>query len=195
MRIPKASYNTLLFVEALNIIINEYGIKNIVGIMCNQGDEIARDKSYEKKIHELIDKYKLRSYMRFFKYTRKVYFTQRFMQDADIYVDTMYRTISGQGFGKTGLEAMSSELALIIPDNPDVRPYIRHMQNGVKYKKNNAGALAKAIAMLAKNNGLREKLGANARKFILKNYDWEKNMKLLEDKYYELANRPKKKTF
>ena len=195
IRVPKESYNTLLFVEALNIIINKYGIKNIIAVMCNEGDKIARDRFYEKRLNGLINKYNLRKYMRFFRYTREVYYTQHLMENADIYVDTMYRTVRGQGFGKTGLEAMSSALALVIPDNPDVTIYVKHMQNGLLYKKNDAEALAKAIVKLVENKKLREKLGRSARKFILKNYDWEKNIKLLEDKYYELANRPKKKNF
>ncbi len=188
-RFPSESYNTILFVEALNIVVNEYGCKNIEGVMCNRGDHIMRYLHYERKIMELVDKYGLREYMRFFGYVRKINYSQKFMENADIYVDTMNRDVVGQGTGKTALEAMSSELSVVLPDNPDIKPYIKNMDNGIIYKKSNARSLAKAIAVLIKDDKLRQKLGKNARKFILDNLDWNKNMKLMEQKYYEIANK------
>lgn len=195
MRVPKDSYNTKLLAEALNIVINEYGYRDIICAMCNQGDKISRDEKYEKEIMSLIDKHGLRRYMKFFKYTRDMGFTRNLMQYADIYVDTMSRTVKGQGTGKTALEAMSSELAVVMPDNPGIELYLNHMNNGIIYRKDDAKSLANCIAKLAKNKKLMSNLGRNARKFILSKLDWNRNMKMMEDKYYELANRLKKKTF
>ena len=189
IRAPLESYNTILFVEALNIVVNEYEYKNIEGIMCNRGDHITRYPYYEEKIMKLVDRYGLREYMRFFRYVRKINYSQKFMKNADIYVDTMSRNIVGQGTGKTALEAMSSELSVVLPDNPDIKPYIKNMNNGIIYKKNNARSLANAIAILIKDDKLRKKLGKNARRLILENLDWNKNMKLMEQKYYEIVNK------
>ena len=195
MRVPKGSYNTKLLVEALNIVVNKYGYRNIICAMCNQGDRISRDEKYEKELMSLIGKYGLRRYMKFFKYTRDMGFTRSLMQYADIYVDTMSRAVKGQGTGKTALEAMSSELAIIMPDNPGIELYIKHMNNGIIYRKNDAKSLANSIAKLVKNKKLMLNLGRNARKFILLKLDWNRNMKMMEDKYYELANMLKKKLF
>lgn len=195
LRTPKDSYNTLLFVGALDIIINKRGYKNVVGVMCNEGDEISKDEKYEKKLMSVIEKYDLRRHMNFFRYTRSMEFTRKLMQEADIYVDTMSRTIKGQGTGKTALEVMSSELAAVMPDNPGIELYISHMNNGMIYKKHDAKSLADAIEKLVKNRKLILKLGRNARKFILSRLEWNRNMKIMENKYYELANKPKKKTF
>ena len=111
------------------------------------------------------------------------------MEDADIYVDTINRPVKGQGTGKTALEAMSSELAMVMPNNPSIELYIKHMKNGIIYKRDNEKSLAEALSTLIKNKSLRSKLGQNARKFIIANLDWDKNMEKMEQKYYELVRK------
>ena len=179
-------YNSMLFVEALDILINKYGYKNVEGVMCSSLD-YGGDAEYKKEIDKLIEKYGLKGNMRFFKWVKDPAYAQKLMNDADIYVDTMARTKKGQGTGKTALEAMSMELAVIMPDNPSIEIYVSHLDNGIIYEKNDAMSLANALKMLIDNEKLRNKLGKNARKFILAKLDWNKNMLKMEEKFYEIA--------
>ena len=179
-------YNSMIFVEALNILINGYGLKNVEGVMCSSLD-YGGDKGYKKEIDDLIEKYGLKKYMRFFKWVKDLSYAQKLMNDVDIYADTMARDKKGQGTGKTALEAMSMGLAIVMPDNPSVELYVSHLSNGVIYKKNDAKSLANALKMLIDDEKLRNKLGNNARKFILDRLDWNKNMLKMEKKFYGLA--------
>lgn len=177
-------YNVALFVEALNILVNKYGYKNILAYMCGTGEH-----PYLNNTKKCIKRYDLSKYIKFYKWIEHVTYAQKLMEDADIYIDTMYRPVKGQGTGKTALEAMSSELTMVMPDNPSMELYIKNMHNGIIYKKNNPRSLAKAIVKLVKNKKLRLRLGKNARKFIVTNLDWNKNMKIMEEKYHELAGK------
>jgi len=177
-------YNSKLFVEALNILINNYGFKNVEGVMCSSLD-YGGDSKYKEEIDTLIEKHKLKNNMKFYKWVKNPFYAQKLMKDVDIYVDTMARDKKGQGTGKTALEAMSMGLAVVMPDNPSIELYVSQLNNGLIYKKNNAKSLANALKMLVDNEKLRNKLGKNARKFILNNLDWNKNMLKMEKKFYE----------
>jgi len=180
------SYNSVLFIGALNILINEYGYSNVKGIICNNL-EYGGNAEYKKEIDTLIEKYNLKKNMGFFKWVKDPTYAQKLMNNVDIYVDTIVRSRNGQGTGKTVLEAMSMGLAVVMPDNPSIEIYVSHLNNGVIYKKNDARALANALKMLIDNEKLRDKLGKNARRFILDTLDWNKNMLKMEKKFYELA--------
>ena len=139
-----------------NIVVNKYGCRNIEGVMCGSVN-YGGSAPYKKEVDELISQYKLSKYIKFYKWVKDATYAQKLMKDADIYVDTMCRHIEGQGTGKTALEAMSSELAAVMPDNPSIELYIKHMKNGIIYKKNNPESLAKELVMLIKNKRLRLK--------------------------------------
>ena len=179
-------YNSLLFVEALNIVINQYRCRNIEGVMCNSLD-YGGDLKYKKDVDDLIEKYKLKNNMRFYKWVKDPTYAQKLMNDVDIYVDTVTRNKKGWGTGKAALEAMSMGLAVVMPDNPSIEIYVKHLSNGLIYKKNDAKSLAKALKMLIDNKELSVRLGRNARRFILSKLDWSKNMMKMEKKFYGIA--------
>lgn len=193
LRSLKPSYNSMLFVKALNILINEYGFRNVDGVMCNNLD-YGGDSKYKKEIDGLIEEYKLKNNMRFYKWVKDPEYAQKLMNNADIYVDTMARNKKGQGTGKTALEAMSMGLAVVMPDNPGIELYVSHLSNGIIYKKNDARSLASALKMLISNEKLRNRLGDNARKLIVKSFDWSTNMMKMEKKFYELVEKADSKS-
>jgi L-malate glycosyltransferase len=183
-------YNSILFVKALNILINEYGIRNIEGVMCNTLN-YGGDKKYKEEIDNLIEINRLKKHMRFFKWVKNPSYAQKLMNSADIYVDTMSRSKKGQGTGKTALEAMSMGLAVVMPDNPSIELYVSNLNNGLIYKKNDARSLANALKMMISKDKLRYKIGRKARRIILNKLDWNKNMLKMEKKFNSIANARK----
>jgi glycosyltransferase involved in cell wall biosynthesis len=111
------------------------------------------------------------------------------LNDVDIYVDTFYRDIPGSGIGKTALEAMSCELPVVLSNTAGVGLHIKNEVNGLIYKGEDPSSLANAIIRLIEDEELRKKLGENAREYVLKNQDWNKNMKLMEGYYYKLLKK------
>jgi len=169
----------MFLIEALNILINKKSKRNIRVIMLKTGD-----KDYKEKINQKIKEYGLDRYIKFFEWIN--YETPKFFENADVYVDTMHRKVQGQGAGKTLLEAMSSGVPVIAPNNPDVMIYLKHLSNGVIYRGADSESLANSILLLMQNKKLRLSLGKRAREFIVKNLEWGKNMKIMEEKYYAL---------
>ena len=171
-----------MLVEALNIIINDKGRKDIRAIMISTGE-----KDYTKLICEKIDEYNLKEFITFFEWTN--YKTPEFMSKCDAYADTMYRDTPGQGAGKTMLEAMASGIPVVVPDNPDMKVYIKNMENGILYKGANPQSLANALIGLMSNKKLASKLSINGRKFVLSKFDWSKNMKIMKKKYLDIYKK------
>ena len=181
LRALKDSYNPLLLIEALNLIVNKRKYQKLKVIMLKTGDE-----NYRQKLLGKIKEYGLSKYIKLYDWVNNK--TADYMKEADIYVDTIYRPTHGQGTGKTMLEALSSGLAIAAPDNPSMDIYIKNNENGVLYKGNNADSLADSILALIKNKPLRLKLMKNARQFALKNFNLENNMKVMENKYFGMLN-------
>ena len=77
-----------------------------------------------------------------------------------------------EGHPKTLIEGMSCGLPVIGADSPGIREIIRHGENGLLCEKN-PGSIAQAIKQLLGDPELVQRLGDNARKFVLQNYALE----------------------
>ena len=184
LRVRTEGYNSLLLIESANILINKLGYRDIEFLMAKRGDS-----DYIKRIDRLVKEYNLSEYIRYFDWIIEEDHVRKIMNDADIYVDTIDRPKKGQGTGNAALEAMACELALAMPSNPSIELYIKHRYNGLIYQRNDPVSLAMALEVLIRNKKLRLKLGKNARKFVVEKFDWNRNIKLLERKFYEVANK------
>ncbi|MBL7056458.1 glycosyltransferase [Candidatus Woesearchaeota archaeon] len=182
LRTLRETYHPLYLVEALNILINKQGQRNINAIMLDRGH-----KEYQEKVKLKIKEYNLSSYITFKKWIHNK--SNQYMDLADIYVDTMYREGPGQGTGKTMLESMSSGLAIVAPNNPGINLYVNHLRTGLIYKGANPKSMAETIMKYVKNPKLEKRMSKNARKYILDNLDESKNMKVMEEKYFEILNK------
>ena len=110
------------------------------------------------------------------------------MNEVDIYVDTFYSEIGGGGIGKTALEAMSCELPVVLSNTAGIELYVENEVNGLIYNGDDSNSLANAIIKLIEDEELRKKLGENAREYVIKNQNWDKNMKIMEEYYYKLLH-------
>lgn len=64
------------------------------------------------------------------------------------------------------IEAGAKGLPLIAPEIGGMPEIVRHNENGILLKDNNADCVAEAICKLCDNKALRQKMGANAEKYV-----------------------------
>lgn len=92
-----------------------------------------------------------------------------YYQNATIYVLPSYY----EGLPTTLLEAMSCGIPSIATDVEGSSELISDGETGLLVPPRNPKRLAEAILRLLEAEELRQKLGDNARKHIVNNYDWE----------------------
>ncbi len=83
-----------------------------------------------------------------------------------------------EGLGISGLEAMSCGLPVVNYDVYGLKDVVKNGKNGFLVEPNST-ALADAIKELAVNEGLRERVGAEARDSMLKNFNMQKSLEKL----------------
>jgi glycosyltransferase involved in cell wall biosynthesis len=73
-------------------------------------------------------------------------------------------------------EYMAAGKAIVAPDQPNIREILTDDVNCVLFPPGDYGAMGAAILRLAKNRGLRARLGASARALVLaRDYTWRNN--------------------
>lgn len=90
-----------------------------------------------------------------------------------------------EGNPKALLEAMSCGLAVIGTDVEGIRDIIRHRENGYLCKTDST-SIREAIEAVMKDKPLRQRMGVNARKYILENHDIEKIVEKENELYCQL---------
>ncbi|MEA3429677.1 MAG: glycosyltransferase family 4 protein [Nanoarchaeota archaeon] len=100
-----------------------------------------------------------------------------YLQAMDIYVlPSLTETTS-----LSTLEAMACGTAVIATKVGFVKDYIKDRYNGILFPKRNSFVLRKKIERLLNNERARDKLGANARKFVMLNFSWNKTIKDIKE--------------
>ena len=106
-----------------------------------------------------------------------------YLQAMDIYVlPSLTETTS-----ISTLEAMSCGLAVVVTPVGYVKYYIKEGRNGMFFPKRNSGILARKINTLLKSEKLRQRLGAAARKTVIKQFNWNKTARGIEKALNETA--------
>jgi glycosyltransferase involved in cell wall biosynthesis len=78
-----------------------------------------------------------------------------------------------EGWGITNLEAAACGTAVIASDSPGIRESVRHGETGFLVRHGDTGALATAMATVAGDRSLVERLGLQARSFAA-TFTWER---------------------
>jgi glycosyltransferase involved in cell wall biosynthesis len=92
-----------------------------------------------------------------------------------------------EGFGVAALEASAMGLPVVgsnIHGLPDV---VLDGETGVLVPAGDTSKLADAIARLAEDSGLRARMGEAGRAFVVEEYRWEDNARLMETLYDQLT--------
>ena len=99
-----------------------------------------------------------------------------YLQAMDIYVlPSLTETTS-----ISTLEAMSCGIPVVVTPVGFIRKYIKEGKNGIFFPKRNSGILARKLNDLIKSESLRQKLGSNARKTVVKQFNWDRTVKGIE---------------
>lgn len=93
-----------------------------------------------------------------------------------------------EGVPLSVLEAMSTALPVIATKVGGIPEIIQNKKNGILVDKGDVKTLSQTIELLYFDEKYRKKLGANARKTILENYDWSIISKKIIELYNELVN-------
>ncbi len=86
-------------------------------------------------------------------------------------------------FGRTVIEGMLLACAVIATDHGAPPEFIQDNENGILVRPRDSEGLAEKIILLLKNPGLRKRLGAEARKYVLNHFDPDKIAKQYETIY------------
>jgi glycosyltransferase involved in cell wall biosynthesis len=85
-----------------------------------------------------------------------------------------------EGWGITNLEAAGCGTPAVASDSPGLRESVRHGETGLLVPHGDAGAMAAALAGLARDAAWRERLGRGARAFA-ESLSWERAARETED--------------
>lgn len=178
LRKSEPPYSTEIFVKAIPKVVEK--CKNVEFVMRNSGWKMDETKKMVKKMG--IEKYV--NFIEDEPYEKM----PELLNSVDIYVDTFYRETKGSGVGKTALEAMSCELPVVFSNSAGAEIHIKNGKNGMIYEGLNPDSLANVLIKLIENKKLREQLGKNGRKYVLKYQNFNKNMELMYKMYNDIVD-------
>ena len=95
-----------------------------------------------------------------------------------------------EGWGITNLEAAACGTAVIASDSPGIRESVRHGETGFLVRHGDVEALAAAMARLAADRSLAERLGAQGRSFAT-TFTWERAASETARHLHEVIEEPR----
>ncbi len=91
-----------------------------------------------------------------------------------------------ESFGVAVVEAMSTELPVVVSDAGGLKEVVQNGVSGIVVSKNSAHEAFNAMVSIFENQDFRSKLGENARKKVLKEYQWADSVIRMENIYKDL---------
>lgn len=122
----------------------------------------------ERKNYELlITNYKLQNRVEFFGYLPHKEIIG-YLHKADIFI----RPSLSEGMGNSFIEAMAAGVPVIATPVGGIPDFLKDGATGLFCEVNNPKSIAEKVKIYLENNGLREKIIANAQKMVSEKYDW-----------------------
>ncbi|MDI6807244.1 MAG: glycosyltransferase family 4 protein, partial [Candidatus Aenigmarchaeota archaeon] len=130
---------------------------------------VGKDKTYEKYLEYLIDKYKVRKKVELL---GKIPFFKlpEFYSAADLFV---LPSLS-EGLPKVVLEALACGTPIVATAVSGIPEIIEHEKTGLLVPPTDYLALVNAIKYAIENENGMKKMAKRGRKFIIKNFSWKK---------------------
>lgn len=91
-----------------------------------------------------------------------------------------------EGFGRSIMEALAMEKAVVATKVGGIPDLIKNEENGLLVEPHNPGELASKIKKLMHDENLREKFGKAGRKWVSENFEWNSGIKKFADLFLEL---------
>ncbi len=104
-----------------------------------------------------------------------------FLNKLDIYA--ALSRLDSESFGVAILEASACGLPVVVSDVDGPSEVVNTDETGIIVPREDVMASADALKKLVMNNRLRDRLGAAGRTHVVRNYDWEKSVDLMESIY------------
>ena len=152
-----------IFIEALNLLIEEYAIKNFHAIILgsDQGREV-----YYKKLLLLVERYRLRKKVTFIENCKEMPLAYKL---SDLVISS---SIEPEAFGRVAVEAQAMNKPVVASDIGGSRETVLNSKTGLLYRYNDSKELAKAINKMMKMDKQSLKLmGELGRKNVEKKYN------------------------
>jgi len=92
-----------------------------------------------------------------------------------------------EGFGVSALEASAMKLPVVASDIHGIPDVAIDGETGLLVPPADPAALADAIERLARDEGLRQRMGEAGRAYVAREYRWEDNARLMEALYDEMT--------
>ena len=103
-------------------------------------------------------------------------------------VDIFCVPSTAESFGVSAVEAMACGVACVTSDAEGLAEVMEQGKTGIVVEKRNVEALCDAMLTLAENTDLRNEMGKAGRERVLKLYDWNENIKNIEQALTAVAN-------
>tara|TARA_A100001015_G_C14814042_1_gene641952 strand:- start:45 stop:806 length:762 start_codon:yes stop_codon:yes gene_type:complete len=153
------------FIEALNILIEDYDITNFQAILL--GSDQGR-KVYSKKLYSLVERYSLTKKVNFINHCNEMPLAYSL---ADVVVSA---SIEPEAFGRVAVESQSMGKPIIASDIGGSKETILNRKSGYLYKYDDPRELAKNLNTVIQLNQEELKLiGNEGRKNVAKKFDVE----------------------
>lgn len=91
-----------------------------------------------------------------------------------------------EGFGRSIMEALAMEKAVVATRVGGIPDLIKNSENGFLVEPHNSETLAQKIKELIENKELREKFGKAGREWVSDNFEWNDGIKKFADLFLEL---------
>ena len=98
-------------------------------------------------------------------------------------------SIANESFGVALVEAMACEVPVVATDTDGFKEIVDDNITGFIVERKNIEKIAQKIKYLVENKDLRVKMGEAGRQKVLKEYDWQENVKMMEKIYLEIMNK------
>lgn len=169
-----------LVIEALNILINRYNVKNILYHIVGVGP-------YTDLIRKKIIDYKLAPYVIMHGHLSHSDGLVTYYNSADIFIHACKKDNHNAKEGIPGVivEAMSNGLPVISTNHAGIPSIISNKKSGILIDENNVEQIVDSILLLINSSFIREKIGKSAQSYAIQNLDMYAKIQYLENNIYE----------
>jgi len=166
------NYGPHILIEAFELV--ERSHKNVRLLMLGEG---SMRKALEERLKQmgLLDKVVFTGCL-------ENHRVPEFLNRMDIFVMPTF----SETFGVAAVEAQAMELPVVASDIEGVKEIVIHNRTGLLFQKGNSEALARCLIDLIENPEKRVSMGAEGRRIVSAQYDWERNVDQVEKIYLNL---------
>jgi glycosyltransferase involved in cell wall biosynthesis len=134
------------------------------------------DPGYQEKLRRFVSREGLSDIVIFQNYREKI---------SEIYsaLDVFVLSSEREGFSRSLLEAMSSNLPVLATKIEEVEEAVVDGENGILVNRHDVDELAAAIIELAQNDTMRQRMGQLGRKRVVEEFDLSAHVKAVQDLY------------